>query len=99
MGIDGVEGDSLVHRVVRDWHGAGLSDADHALCEYAARLTHSQSTMSPDDLDALRAHGFTDAGVHDATQVIGYFNYISRIADGLGVEVEDFIGEWGGVTA
>ena len=95
MGIDGVEGDSLVHRVVRDWRSAGLSDADHALCEYAARLTLSQSTMSPGHLDALRAHGFTDAGIHDATQVIGYFNYISRIADGLGVEVEDFVGDWG----
>ena len=96
MGIDGVEGDSLVHRVVRDWRSAGLSEADRALCEYGARLTHSQSKMSPSDLDALRAQGFSDAGLHDATQVIGYFNYISRVADGLGVEVEDFVGEWGG---
>ena len=52
--------------------------------------------MSPSDLDALRAQGLSDAGIHDATQVIGYFNYISRVADGLGVEVEDFVGEWGG---
>ncbi len=33
--------------------------------------------------------------IHDATQVVGYFNYISRVADGLGVEPEDFIRPWG----
>jgi alkylhydroperoxidase family enzyme len=47
--------------------------------------------MSPADLEGLRAHGFDDTAIHDATQVIAYFNYITRIADGLGVEVEDFI--------
>ena len=51
--------------------------------------------MSPADLDALRAHGLDDRGIHDATQVIGYFNYITRVADGLGVEPEDFIEPWG----
>ena len=51
--------------------------------------------MSHADLDRLRAHGFDDTAIHDATQVIAYFNYITRIADGLGVEVEDFILPWG----
>jgi hypothetical protein len=31
---------------------------------------------------------------YEATQVIGYFNYINRIADGLGVQTEEFIREW-----
>ena len=52
--------------------------------------------MTPRDLDALRAHGLTDRAIHDAAQVTGFFNYITRIADGLGVEPEDFIEEWGG---
>ncbi len=51
--------------------------------------------MSPDDLEAMRAHGFADTALHDATQVVGYFNYITRVADGLGVEPEDFIEPWG----
>jgi alkylhydroperoxidase family enzyme len=42
--------------------------------------------MSPVDLDELRRHGFDDTAIHDATQVIAYFNYITRIADALGVE-------------
>jgi alkylhydroperoxidase family enzyme len=51
--------------------------------------------MTPDDLDALRESGLADDGIHDAVQVIGYFNYISRIADALGVETETFIPVWG----
>jgi len=47
----------------------------------------------------LRSHGFDDVAIHDATQVIGYFNYMTRVADGLGVEPEDFIDPWGGDPA
>lgn len=44
--------------------------------------------MTPDDLDRLREVGFDDRAINDATQVIGYFNYINRVADGLGVDPE-----------
>ena len=87
--------DSFVHAVARDWRQAELSDADRALCSYAEKLTCSQRDMGPKDVEALRAHGFDDVAIHDATQVIAYFNYITRVADGLGVEPEDFIEPWG----
>lgn len=52
--------------------------------------------MTPADLDTLRAQGLDDTAIHDATQVIAYFNYITRIADALGVEPESFIDPtWG----
>jgi alkylhydroperoxidase family enzyme len=51
--------------------------------------------MSPADLEGLRARGLDDPAIHDAVQVIAYFNYITRIADALGVEPEDFIQPWG----
>ena len=44
--------------------------------------------MSRGDIDALRAHGFSDRAVSDAVQVISFFNYINRVADGLGVDLE-----------
>lgn len=89
------EADRLVHAVVRDWRAADLLPADRALCAYAAKVTAHQQLLSPRDLDALRNAGFTDRAIHDATQVIGYFNYITRLADALGVELEDFIEPWG----
>jgi alkylhydroperoxidase family enzyme len=51
--------------------------------------------MSPDDLDGLRGQGFDDRAIHDAVQVIGCFNYLTRVADALGVEPEDFVQPWG----
>jgi alkylhydroperoxidase family enzyme len=81
--------------VARDWRTADLTDADRALCEHAALLTHDQHRNSPAHLDELRKHGFDDRGIHDATQIIGYFNYVTRVADGLGIELEDFVVPWG----
>jgi uncharacterized peroxidase-related enzyme len=81
--------------VVRNWREAPLASVDRALCELAEKLTHRQRNMSPDDLEKLRALGLDDPAIHDAVQVIGYFNYITRIADALGVEPEDFIPHWG----
>jgi alkylhydroperoxidase family enzyme len=49
--------------------------------------------MSAEDADALRAHGFSDAAIHDAIQVVAYFNYINRVADAVGIEDEP---EWEG---
>ena len=90
--------DAFVHALARDWRTAELSEADGALCSYAEKLTRHQHHMGPEDAEALRAHGFDDVAIHDATQVIGYFNYITRVADGLGIEPEDFLEPWGADT-
>ena len=92
---DEEEAEAYVHALVRDWRATPLAPVDRALCEFAAKLTHSPAAMTPADLDALRAHGLDDRAISDATQIIGYFNYINRVADALGVEPEDFIKPWG----
>ena len=55
------------------------------MCDYAVKLTLAPSSLSAADADGLRAHGWDDAAIHDAIQVIAYFNYINRVADALGV--------------
>jgi alkylhydroperoxidase family enzyme len=44
--------------------------------------------MRASDLDVLRQHGLDDVALHDAVQVIAYFNYINRIADATHVDLE-----------
>ena len=61
---------------------------DRALCEYAEKLTLEPARMSADDAEALRAAGLDDVAIHDAVQVISYFNYINRVADAVDVELE-----------
>ena len=40
------------------------------------------------DVQSLRNAGFSDEGILDIVQVAGYYAYVNRLADGLGVELE-----------
>jgi uncharacterized peroxidase-related enzyme len=79
---------ALADALRQDWRLAALSSADQALCTWAEKLTLTPASCGAADVEALRAHGLTDVAIHDAAQVIGYFNYINRVADGLGVDLE-----------
>jgi uncharacterized peroxidase-related enzyme len=72
----------------QDWRGAELDPVDAALCAYAEKLTLRPSEMRAEDVEALRAVGLSDEAIHDAVQVVSYFNYINRIADALHVDLE-----------
>ena len=62
------------------------------LCDFAVTLTRAPASVGLTDVDALRALGWDDTAIHDAIQVIAYFNYINRIAEGVGIGGEP---EWG----
>jgi len=40
-------------------------------------------------IEKLRRVGFEDQGVHDICAIVSYFAFVNRIADGLGVELEE----------
>ena len=92
--MDEAEADRFVHLIAADWRQASLAAPDHALCTYAVKLTKTPAAMTATDLDELRRYGFDDRAIHDATQVIAYFNYINRVADALAVEPETFVHAW-----
>jgi uncharacterized peroxidase-related enzyme len=89
------EADAFVHAIVRGWRTAGVNSRDFALLEYAEKLTQYASKMSEADLERLRTAGWDDTAIHDATQAISYFNYINRIADALGVQLDPGARVWG----
>ena len=47
------------------------------------------------DYKELQKNNFDDKAISEIVQVISYFNYINRVADGLGLEPEEFIDEIG----
>lgn len=73
-----------------DFRQASITDADRAMLEYAAKLTQEPWNMVETDVIALREAGFSDAAILDINQVTGYYAYVNRLADGLGVELESF---------
>lgn len=73
-----------------------LAPIDRELCQFAEKVTHNQEALAQSDLDGLRRQGLSEAAIMDAVQVISYFNYITRVADSLGLEPESFIAtRWG----
>jgi len=71
-----------------------LSSADQALFVFAKKLTLTPYAMFKDDIKQLEDLRFTHTTVHDALQVIGYFNYINRVAEALNVDLEDDVKAW-----
>ncbi len=71
-----------------DWRLAELSDVDQALCAWAEKVTIKIQEVSRADVDSLREAGLSEDAISDAAQVIGFFNYINRIAESLGVDLE-----------
>lgn len=65
------------------------------MLEYTAKLTLEPWSMVEADITALRNVGFSDAAILDINQVTGYFAFVNRLADGLGVELEHYWDENG----
>lgn len=62
-----------------------LNPREAALAEYARILTRHPQDMTAEHLESLRAQGLTDEEILQANMVVSYFNFVNRIAQGLGV--------------
>jgi uncharacterized peroxidase-related enzyme len=82
-------GEALVEAVAsRDLDA--LPERMRLLCRYAVKLTVTPWEMSEADVLTLRDGGFSDRDIVDANQVVAYYNYVNRVAEGLGVELEGY---------
>jgi|TARA_B100001250_G_scaffold396947_1_gene403499 uncharacterized peroxidase-related enzyme len=61
------------------------------MLEYVTKLTLLPSKVTSRDVDQLRKAGFSDRDVLDIAEVTAYYAYANRIADGLGIPVEDWV--------
>lgn len=78
-----------VETLTRDWTAAVRSPADRAMLDYAAKLTRKPGEMTAQDVEKLRQAGFDDRAIHDICAITAYYAFVNRLADGLGVELED----------
>lgn len=60
------------------------------MLDYSAKLTREPWTMTEADVIRLRQAGFSDEAILDINQVTGYYAFVNRLADGLGVDLEAF---------
>ena len=60
------------------------------MLDYAAKLSLEPWNMVEADLQELRDVGFSNSGILDIANVTSYYAYVNRLADGLGVDLEEF---------
>ena len=66
----------------------GLSPQDARLVEFARALTGRPWTVGPADIDGLVAVGLSDTAIRQAIGLVAMFNYLTRVADGTGIEAD-----------
>ena len=69
--------------------GYDVSEQDKALLAYADKLTRTPSEINLEDIRELKNQGFSELAIHDMAAITGYFAFVNRLADGLGVELEE----------
>ncbi len=80
--------DDRVEQMSTDY--TALNDLDEKLraaCDVAATLTRSPDAMTEADVERLRNVGWSDRSILDIVLITAYFNFVNRIATGLGVDV------------
>ncbi len=70
-----------------------LSDSRKTMLNFAVKLTNEPRNMEITDINKLREVGFTDRDILDIVEVTAYYAYVNRLADGLGVTIEDWISD------
>jgi len=59
------------------------------IVRHAEKLTDVPGAMTEVDLGELRAVGLSDKDILDLTMIVAYFNFVNRIAVGLGVDFSE----------
>jgi len=82
------EEETVIGALATDWRSAEIDEELRALLAYADRLTLDPGSVRRTEVDALREAGWGDEAILHACEVVAYFNFVNRLADGLGVRLE-----------
>lgn len=77
--------DARVTQVMEDYRVLDLPEKTRAMLNYAVKLTREPSAMEESDVETLREAGFSDEAILGINLITSYFNFVNRIAEGLGV--------------
>jgi uncharacterized peroxidase-related enzyme len=78
----------LVYHVQHEAERADLQPCEREMLAFARKLNFNPARVTADDVRRLRGAGFDDRAVLDIVLVVSLFNFMNRLADGLGVEAE-----------
>jgi len=62
-----------------------------ALCDVAHKMSGEPTRMTREAWQPLRDLGFSDEALLEVGHIVGIFNYLTRLADGFGLEVDEAV--------
>ncbi len=80
--------EALKAELVADYKTADIKEQDKLILAYAEKITKEPASTTKEDIKNLLENGFSNEAIHDIAQVASYFNYVNRMADALGIELE-----------
>ena len=90
---DDARADAIEAALRDDAPEKAFGGAELELLRYARKLTRNVAAMAEPDVAALRDAGVDDGQILEANQIIGFFNYVNRLLNGLGVTTDgDVVG-------
>ncbi len=75
-----------VRRLSENFKEVELEKRYHKMLEFTHRLTSEPDSIENEEVDSLKDCGFDDRDILNIVLVTGYFNFVNRVALGLGVE-------------
>ena len=79
---------NLATQIKTDFRKAGLSDPDLRMLEFVEKLAQSPWLVVETDIKRLREAGFSDVEILHIVLGSAHFNYLNRMADGIGIQFE-----------
>jgi uncharacterized peroxidase-related enzyme len=76
---------STLRAVIEDVGSADLEPSDAAVMELADKVAHDATAVTEEDVDRLRALGFSDAEIFDVVLAAAVRCFFSKTLDGVGV--------------
>lgn len=83
----------LVQQLKANYREAEITEAEMAMLEYSELLTVQSSNAVQSDVQRLRDVGWSDEDIVDIVHQTALFNYMTRVADGLGIENDRYMAE------
>jgi uncharacterized peroxidase-related enzyme len=79
-----------VEAMTHDYRNADLEPAEVAMMAYAEKIARNAYKVTPEDIDGLRAHGFSDADILDIALTAAARSFLSKVLDAVGAEPDDW---------
>jgi len=81
--------EKLVEQLKNDYRQAEIDDKMMSMLQYAEKLTRKPASVTEADVALLKEVGCSEREILDLCQITAYFNFVNRLAEGLGIELED----------